>query len=284
MLDFRAAEAMLTENRSARERTEREQKEQSMKGSAFITEVGDVCIRSVELDATPKVNSEHPAIAQRARSSQFERAQSVAKTEQLAPHGMTILEHPFAETLPSSTMNPPQEDIPSPPKSSRIKTSIPSGSSLASTAIPGTSSSQLLILPSIFAPFPRHLDTLDLAYLNSRDALTLPSEPLQIALLKAYIEFVHPTFPILDLEDFLSVVKYGFKGLEGEKGKGLERESARKIQVPFLLFQAIMFAGVEFVSMGALKAAGYKTRDSAKKTFFARIRVRYSPKSNLEFN
>jgi hypothetical protein len=71
------------------------------------------------------------------------------------------------------------------------------------------------------------------------------------------------------------MVKYGFAGLEGEKGKGVEREIAGKKQIPFLLFQAVMFAAVEFVSLKSLNEAGYKSRETAKRAFFARVRVRF---------
>jgi hypothetical protein len=125
----------------------------------------------------------------------------------------------------------------------------------------------------VFIPFPRHLEAPDLLYLHSRDALTLPNEDLQIHLLKAYIEFVDGGMPLLDLEDFLSTVKYGYQNLDGQKGIGVERENANKKQISFLLFQAVMFAGVEYVSMGALREAGYETREDAQRVFFSRVRV-----------
>lgn len=242
-----------------------------MRDAIFNSEVGDGCMKSVELDSTPNANYQPSPIFQHPTC---ERAQSVSSTQQLAPHGMAISEHPLAEILLASTINIPQADTSlSPPTSSRTKSWIQIAAPLASAPINRTSSSQPPKLPSIFVHFPRHLDVADLIYLNSRDALTLPPEILQIVILKAYIEFVHPTFPILDLEGFLSVAKYGFKGLEGEKGKGVSRESADKKQIPFLLFQAVMFAGVEFVGLKALKDAGYKTREIAKKAFFGRVRV-----------
>jgi len=79
--------------------------------------------------------------------------------------------------------------------------------------------------------------------------------------------------PILDLEEFLSAVKYGSASLDGQRGRGIERENALKRQVPFLLFQAVMFAAVGYVSMSALRNAGYHSRESAKRIFFNRVRV-----------
>jgi hypothetical protein len=96
---------------------------------------------------------------------------------------------------------------------------------------------------------------------------------MQIELLKAYIEFVHGSMPLLDLEQFLSAVKYGCEGLDGQKGKRIEREIAERKEISFLLFQAVMFAAVGFVSMRVLREAGYSSRESAKRIFFSRVRV-----------
>jgi hypothetical protein len=96
---------------------------------------------------------------------------------------------------------------------------------------------------------------------------------LQIASLKAYAECVHPSFPILDLEEFLSVVKCELAGLEGESGQHDEQEVGREKKICFLLFQAVMFAAVDFVSLKFLKEAGYKSRENARAALFARVRV-----------
>lgn len=271
-------EKVLSENRSARERMEREQRDQNLRISSFSADVQD-CIRSVELESAPEEVTRNSATA---RDPTMEHSQSTSEM-QLAPHGMSISEHPLAEILPASSITPSQDHISLPlPTSSRTKSWIQISSPLASAPVSQTSLSGIPKLPKIFAPFPRHLDTHDLTYLHSRGALILPTEPLQIALLKAYVEFVHPNFPLLDLEEFLSIVKYGFAGLEDEKGKGVERESAGKKHISFLLFQAVMFAAVEFVGLKSLKEAGYKSKRGAKVALFARVRVR-SSKSERAF-
>lgn len=160
----------------------------------------------------------------------------------------------------------------------RTKSWIKIEAPLASAPIerPATSETpdrRLPILPRVFIPFPRHLEAPDLSYLHSRNALTLPTESLQIQLLKSYMKFVHGNMPLLDLEEFLSAVKYGYQNLDGQRGIGVERENANKKQISFLLFQAVMFAGVEYVSIGALREAGYKTREDAQRVFFSRVRV-----------
>lgn len=88
---------------------------------------------------------------------------------------------------------------------------------------------------------------------------------------------MHPEMPIVDLEDFLSAVKYEFGGSEVQQDKCLERETANKKQIPFLLFQAVMFAGVRYVSMAALKEAGFGSREAARRALFSRVRVCLTP-------
>ena len=194
---------------------------------------------------------------------------------------MRLSEHPLAEILPTACIDSPQTQaapIPRSPRSLRTKSWIQIQSPLASAPInisptTETPDRRLPVLPRVFTPFPRHLEVPDLSYLHSRDALTLPKEELQIELLKAYIEFVHRSMPLLDLEEFLSAVKYGYEGLEGEEGVGVERENANRKQISFLLFQAVMFAGVEYVPLKSLKEAGYKSREDAQRAFFSRVRV-----------
>ncbi|CAG8974964.1 hypothetical protein HYALB_00012087 [Hymenoscyphus albidus] len=96
-------------------------------------------------------------------------------------------------------------------------------------------------IPKIFNAFPKSVDSTDMMYLHTRDALTLPSEILQIALSKSYVTHVHWNMPILDLDDFLYVVQYG----GGESGAGKSTHAPNKIE--FLLFQAVIFAGAEHI-------------------------------------
>jgi hypothetical protein len=83
-------------------------------------------------------------------------------------------------------------------------------------------------------------------------------------MLRAYVEFVHPYMPLLDLHDFLTMVDRR----DGSKGK-----------VSLILFQAVMFAGSAFVDMEHLRTAGYATRKDARKDFFQRTRVSLDPLS-----
>ena len=126
---------------------------------------------------------------------------------------------------------------------------------------------------NIFETFPAHLDAADLAYLHSHDALTLPTESFQIALLSSYINFVHAKMPVLDMRQFLSVVKRGNDGLEVDDGKNKYPESSVGRRINLLLFQAVLFAGVEYVDSEVLRQEGFEDREHAKETLFHRVRV-----------
>ena len=68
-------------------------------------------------------------------------------------------------------------------------------------------------------------------------------------------------------------MKYGQLGLDGERGKCIEREMDGRKQIPFLLFQAVMLAGVEVVALRVLREEGYLDRERAQRVFFNRVRV-----------
>lgn len=218
-------------------------------------------LRSLNTELLEAQNHTHPGI---------ERAHSVSS---LAPHGMRMSEHPLAEILPAVAASPkPQETAPAPSTSIRTRSWIQIQSPLASSPVPATHAmkapdQRIPVLPKIFAPFPKSLDSADLMYLHTRDALTLPSETLQIALLKSYVDHVHWNMPILDLEDFLCTVKYGCEG--SSTGKSSDDQN----QITFLLFQAVMFAGVEYVGMKALREAGWHKREEARRALFGRVKV-----------
>ena len=131
-------------------------------------------------------------------------------------------------------------------------------------------------LSDLFIPFPTHLGARELAYLESHDALSVPSEELQVQLLQAYIEFVHGAMPVLDLEHFLSVVKYGSLSSSAQN----TQDTPASNRISFLLFQAVMFAASGYVSTRVLIEAGYTSRESAKRIFFNRVKVSHILRGN----
>lgn len=113
-------------------------------------------------------------------------------------------------------------------------------------------------LPAFVKPLPSRIASEDVKYLHMKGALSLPNHPLQTALLQAYVEYVHPYMPLVDLNEFLAIVN-SREGLCG--------------QVSLFLYQAVMFAATAFVDMKALREAGYSTRKAARRSFFQKTRV-----------
>lgn len=118
---------------------------------------------------------------------------------------------------------------------------------------------QSFTLPGFVRPLPQRLDPLDAAFLQSKGAFDLPNLDLRHALLQAYVEFVDPSMPILEVNEFLTVVDCQ----DGAFGK-----------VSLLVLQAVMFAGSTFVDLAHLRRAGFQSRQQARKSFYQRARVR----------
>ncbi|RDW61597.1 hypothetical protein BP5796_11489 [Coleophoma crateriformis] len=183
-----------------------------------------------------------------------------------APHGMRISEHPLSEVIPTCSPYPPSPPSFPAPRSGRGKPWNQILPPLASAPRSDDPETLLPRLPKIFTPLPAHLDPSDLSYLQLRGALTLPSEEMQTQLLRAYVEFVHGTMPLLDLDEFMTAIKEGCE---------LSKSSEPREKISFLLFQAVMFAAVAYVSIRILKEEGFQSRESAQRILFNRVRLLY---------
>lgn len=115
-------------------------------------------------------------------------------------------------------------------------------------------------LPAFIKPLPAKIASEDVKYLHTKGALTLPSMPLQNALLRAYVEYVHPYMPLLELHDFLNMIN----APDGRMG-----------QVSLFLYQAVMFSATAFVKSKYLSEAGFASRKAARKAFFTKARLLY---------
>lgn len=113
-------------------------------------------------------------------------------------------------------------------------------------------------LPAYIKPLPPRIGPHEIAYLEKKGALTVPATELKTELLRAYVEFVHPYMPLLDLHDFLRIIDCQ----DGSRGK-----------MSLILFQAVMFAGSAFADFQYLRKAGYSNRKEARKDFFQKTRV-----------
>lgn len=176
------------------------------------------------------------------------------------PHGMAMSEHVLCEVLPGHSAS--QRNSPAPaqisashpvvhkrtPRISWRNIEAPLATSIHSNSAK---------LPKPFSPLPDHLSSTDISYLAARSAFEMPSEALQVALLQAFVEFVHPSLPVLDVDEVLETVKTG-------KGR----------KVSLLLFQTMMLGGMEYVSDRILKAE-YRGRSKADvmATMVERVKV-----------
>ena len=115
-------------------------------------------------------------------------------------------------------------------------------------------------LPGFVKPFPDRIGPEEMQYLQTKGALTIPDRELRVALLQAYVDFVYPYMPTIDLNDFLSMID----SEDGTHGK-----------VSLLVFQAIMFAGSSFVEFSYLKRIGFERRKDARKSFYRKARLLY---------
>lgn len=113
-------------------------------------------------------------------------------------------------------------------------------------------------LPAYLKPLPARMTPVDIDYLFDKGALSLPETPIRNALLQAFLEFVHPYMPLVEVHELLQTIEDG----SGKSGR-----------ISLLLFQAIMFSGTAFVDMDYLRSAGYTTRKAARKAFFQKARV-----------
>ncbi|KAF5267706.1 hypothetical protein FOXYS1_1413 [Fusarium oxysporum] len=112
-------------------------------------------------------------------------------------------------------------------------------------------------VPPGFKPLPTKVAAEDVRYLRSKGALSVPSVPLQSALLQAYVEYVNPYMP-LELFPFLNAINAG---------------DGRAEKVSLLMYQAVMFAATAFVDIEVLLEAGYANRKAARKSFFQKTRA-----------
>ncbi|KAK3685493.1 cutinase transcription factor 1 beta [Podospora appendiculata] len=117
-----------------------------------------------------------------------------------------------------------------------------------------------IALPRFIKPLPDKLSAEDARFLAQKGALTLPLRQLEAALLKAFVEYVYPYMPLIDLHEFLNAINCE----DGSEGT-----------VSLFLYQSIMFVSAAFVDVKALQDAGFPNKRKARKAFFAKTRLLY---------
>lgn len=112
-------------------------------------------------------------------------------------------------------------------------------------------------LPPYIQPFPSRIGPDELDFSMKKGAHIIPDLKLRNELLRNYVEFVHPSLPVLDLNDLLLSVELNGRGA----------------RVSLLLFQAVMFVASAFVDEKYLLEADLPDRKEARKLFFQKIKV-----------
>jgi hypothetical protein len=138
-----------------------------------------------------------------------------------------------------------------PPRSS------PSPNFEALTHIPQSTRPKHL-LPAYLKPLPTRMTSVDIEFLYAKGALSLPETSVRNALITAYLEYVHPYMPLIEVCETLRII---------------DDESGSSGKMSLFLFQAMMFAGTAFVDMDVLRRAGFTNRKAARKAFFQKARV-----------
>ncbi|KAL2802814.1 hypothetical protein BJX63DRAFT_97977 [Aspergillus granulosus] len=101
----------------------------------------------------------------------------------------------------------------------------------------------------------------DIAVLESRGCLHLPSRPVTESLLVHYFLYIHPSLPMLDEKDFWR----------------LYREPHQCIgQFSLNLFQAILFAAVPFAPEYVANECGFDSLLAAREAFYSRAELLYN--------
>ncbi|KAJ9634453.1 hypothetical protein H2204_006278 [Knufia peltigerae] len=190
----------------------------------------------------------------------FEDVRTTIKTEQpsmqqkshqraAAVHGKTLTLSPgdFG-TLPIiDFFNPPLDKITQNSKSDPVA-SYPSPTS---TVI--SDQSQCVTLPSYITPLSTNISPEDLDFLRSKGAFDIPDAPIRDLLLQAYMQWVHPFTPMLDLEGILTAVF----------------SNGGKRTVSLLVFQSLLSAATAFIG----NSLEEECRKSVRRICFDRARL-----------
>lgn len=123
---------------------------------------------------------------------------------------------------------------------------------------PPDTPSSVALLPGFIKALPMTMDPANLECLHNNEIFSLPSDPLQNALLQSFAECVLPSTPIVELQSFLNAIH----DRDGRHGS-----------VSLLLFYAVMFSATTFVELAHLLEAGYASRREAHESFYHKAKV-----------
>ncbi|CAH0056177.1 unnamed protein product [Clonostachys solani] len=119
----------------------------------------------------------------------------------------------------------------------------------------GADKSGHFLLPNgIFAS----LDPIDQEYLRRKGVFMFPEARVRDSLVRAYFHYVHPFFPIVDIQDFLP-----------------KHESAALDKISAHLLWSMYLAACNFLGEDAVQAAGFTSRKEMKRSIYRKAKALY---------
>jgi len=103
-------------------------------------------------------------------------------------------------------------------------------------------------------------DSDDIAFLNSKGCLSIPSPLLLEQFVRQYFLHIQPCTPIIDESVFWNMFR---QSLSGEPD----------LEIPLLLFQAMLFACSPYISLETAQQCGFDDRRHAWNSFYQRAKV-----------
>jgi hypothetical protein len=114
-------------------------------------------------------------------------------------------------------------------------------------------------LPLYIKPLSDELIERDIADLQKKGALSVPCDQIRNELFLAFLKYVYPFMPVVDLRNFLHVI--------------ITRRDTSGPRISLFLFHAVMFAGAMFVDTCFLHQLGYQSRKDACSDFYRKATV-----------
>lgn len=114
-------------------------------------------------------------------------------------------------------------------------------------------------LPLYIKPLSDELIERDIADLEKKCVLSVPCDQIRDELFLAFLKYVYPFMPVVELRNFLHVIIMG-------------RDNSGP-RISLFLFHAVMFAGAMFVDICFLHTLGYQSRKDACSDFYRKATV-----------
>ncbi|KAJ0420297.1 hypothetical protein BJY00DRAFT_313236 [Aspergillus carlsbadensis] len=214
---------------------------------------------SAEISLMPRINCKLDGAECRVFTGKVEKHGRLQAAIEILQHSLQANSEPSPLSSSLRAQLRGFQDMASPPpQSRRLSGSSPISTETLGATLPSqkghSRNNRAWTLPAFIRSPPPHLDASDYRYLIQQQALVLPSNTLQEALIRAYLDSVHAILPILDMHSFLRSTS-----LEDAPG------------VSLFLFQAVMYGGVATVPLELLTEEGFSTGAAARAAYYAKV-------------